>query len=297
MNLGDNLTDSFNYTKKLLADAGRLIILIILDIVPIVNWIVIGYAARILKESPSHDAPPKLENYGELFVGGAKVFFASFIYLIIPIGLIVAGGSSIFVALFSGEAPRLLLGGTGLGLVSVGIILAVAALIILNVGIAHMIKTGQFGKAFAFGEIFIIMRGIGCGKYLSWVVLVTITTAIVSGIAGSIPVVGWLVSAIIAPALIIFIFRSMGLLYNDGAPSELRVEAISPRLTLLVCVACGTQLQPYHKFCPNCGSPAPPPPIQATLSTSEAKTKFCISCGSRIPSTAGFCGSCGAKQN
>jgi len=296
MNLGENLNNSFNYTKKLFTDAGRLVILIILDIIPIANWIVVGYAARILKESPGPDAPPKLENYGELIVSGAKVFFASLIYMIVPTALIVTGGFSIFSAVLSGEAPKILLGGTGLGLFFVGIILAIAVLVILGVGITHMIKTGKFGKAFAFGEIFSIIRGIGWGRYLGWIVLVIIITAIVGGITGSIPFVGWLVSAIISPALMVFIFRSIGLLYNDGAPPELRAQTTSSGTTGLACTSCGAILQPYHKFCPSCGAPAPAPPTQAPVSTSEVGTKFCISCGARIPASAGFCGSCGAKQ-
>lgn len=296
MNLAENLSNSFNYTKKLFTDAGRLIILIILDVIPIANWIVVGYAARILKESPGLDAPPKLENYGELIVSGAKVFFASLIYMIIPTALIVTGGFSIFSAVFSGEAPKILLGGTGLGLVFVGIILALAALVILGVGIAHMIRTGKFGKAFAFREIFSIIRGIGWGRYLGWIVLVIIITAILGGITGSIPFVGWLVSTIISPALMVFIFRSIGLLYNDGAPPELRAQTTSSGTIAFTCTSCGAVLQPYHKFCPSCGSQAPSPPTQTPLSASEAETKFCISCGARIPTSASFCGSCGAKQ-
>jgi len=297
MNLGENLNNSFNYAKKLFSDAGRLIILIILDFIPIVNWIVVGYAARVLKQSPSTDAPPKLENYGELFVNGAKVFFASLIYMIVPTLLIVAGGASIFTGVFSGEAPSMLLGGTGLVLVLVGIILAIVLLIMLGVGMAHMIKTGKFGKAFAFGEIFSIIRGIGWGRYIGWIVVVVIIAAIVGGITGSIPLVGWIISAIISPALSVFIFRSMGLLYNDGAPPELRAQATGSGTTGLVCASCGASLQPYHKFCPSCGAPAPVPPTQAPASISETGTKFCISCGARIPASAGFCGSCGAKQS
>ena len=63
-------------------------ILIVLNIIPIVNWIVIGYAARVLRESPSTETPPKLEKYGEMFVDGAKVTFASLIYMLVPTILI-----------------------------------------------------------------------------------------------------------------------------------------------------------------------------------------------------------------
>jgi hypothetical protein len=295
MNLGDNFNDSFQYAKKLFSDAGRLIILIVLSIIPIVDWIVIGYQARVLKESPGTGTPPKLEKYGESFVDGAKVFFATLIYMLIPFVLIIVGGVGTFAGLMSLQgqavAPGLLLGGAGAVMFIVGIILAILLLIILGVGLAHMIKTGKFGKAFAFGEIFSIIRGIGWAKYFGWVVIVVIISLVLGAISGLIPFVGSIIAAIIQPILGVFIFRSMGLLYNDGAPLELRVQA--PVVTGLACASCGTTpLQADQKFCPNCGAAAPvPQPTPA-----QTGTRFCISCGAKIPAAATFCGTCGAKQ-
>jgi len=294
VNLSDNLRDSFEYAKKLFSDAGRLIILIVLSLIPIVDWIVIGYQARVLRESPGAGTPPKLEKYGELIVDGAKVFFATLIYMLIPLILIIVGGVSSFAGLMSTTGPvlaaGLMLGGAGALILLVGIILMVLLLIILAVGVAHMIKTGKFGKAFAFGEILKIIRGIGWVKYLGWIVVVVIIAAAVSAVSGLIPIVGWVISAILQPILGVFVFRSMGLLYNEGAPPEFKVAA--PVITGLACSSCGTPLQPHHKFCPNCGAAAPPPPP----TTAPSGTKFCISCGAKIPATATFCGTCGAKQ-
>lgn len=298
MNLSANLSNSFDYAKKLFSDIGRLIILIVLDIIPLVNWIVVGYAARVLRESPSSPAPPKLEKYGEMFVDGAKVFFASLIYMIIPTILIVLGAGSLIASMFMFDqygqfvAPAgMAFGGIGLVLLLVGIILAIILLLILGVGLAHMIKTGRFGKAFAFGEILAIIRGIGWGKYLGWIVIVIVIAVIIGAISGLIPYVGWIISVIISPVLSVFIFRSLGLLYNDGAPPELRMAA--PVVSeALVCSSCGTPLQPHQKFCPSCGTAAPERPPQPPV----AETKFCISCGARIPTGAKFCGTCGSKQ-
>lgn len=299
MNLSDNLGNSFDYAKKLFSEGGRLIILIILDIIPLVNWIVLGYAARVLRESPGTGTPPKLEKYGEMFVDGAKIFFASLIYMIIPVILIAAGAASLFASFFLMQRevipPGMMFGGTGLVLVLAGIILAFFFLIILGAGMAHMIKTGKFGKAFAFGEIFSIIRGIGWGKYLGWIIVVIVIALVIGAIAGVVPFVGWIISAIISPVLTVFIFRSMGLLYNDGAPPEFKAQAAPPVAGGMVCASCGTPLQPFHKFCPSCGAPAPAPPTQPPPTTA-AGTKFCISCGARIPAGANFCGSCGAKQ-
>ena len=294
MNLSENLSNSFDYAKKLLSDGGRLIILIVLNLIPIVNWIVLGYAARVLRESPGTGTSPKLERYGEMFIDGAKVFFVSLIYMLVPSILIVAGGLSIFASVFTlpggSVLPNVMLSGTGLVLLLVGSVLAIGFLILLSVGMAHMIKTGRFGKAFAFGEIFRIIGGIGWGKYLGWIVIAVIIGIVVGGVVGLIPYVGWIISAIISPILSVFIFRSLGVLYNDGAPSELRAQPAV--VGGLVCSSCGTPLQPHHKFCPNCGAaaPAPPPPPAAE------GTKFCMSCGAKIPAAASFCGTCGAKQ-
>ena len=297
MNLSGNLGNSFDYAKKMFSEFGRLIILIVLGIIPIVNWIVIGYAARVLRESPASDTPPKLERYGEMFVDGAKVFFTSLIYMLIPTILITLGiGSFIAGLIMEGQMVTpgaLMFGGTGLVLVLVGIVLAFFFLLMLGVGMAHMIKTGKFGKAFAFGEIFRIIRGIGWGKYIGWAVVVVIIAIVIGALAGAIPYVGWIISLVVSPILSVFIFRSLALLYNDGAPPELRVAA--PIVTeALVCPSCGTPLEPHQKFCPNCGTaaPTPPPPPPAAM----PESKFCISCGAKIPVGAKFCGTCGTKQ-
>jgi hypothetical protein len=180
----------------------------------------------VLKESPGADSPPKLENYGDLLVDGLKIAVVSIIYMLIPIILIVAGVGSFFAAMVTGGRPDFmwggftpaymgLLGGTGVVLVLVGLLVAFVMLILLAAGIAHMIKTGKFGKAFAFGEILNVIGKIGWGKYIAWLILIVILAAIVGAIAGAIPYVGWIIAAIIGPALAVFYFRSLGLLYSE----------------------------------------------------------------------------------
>ncbi len=226
VDLSDNLNNSFAFARKLFSDFGRLVILIVLDIIPIVNLIVTGYASRVLKESLGADSPPKLENYGDLFIDGLKIVIASIIYMLIPLILIAAGFGSFLAAMVTGGGPNLmwggftpaymgLLGGTGVVLVLVGLLVAFVMLMLLAAGIAHMIKTGKFGKAFAFGEILNVIGKIGWGKYIAWLILIVVLAAIVGAIAGAIPYVGWIIAAIIGPALAVFYFRSLGLLYSE----------------------------------------------------------------------------------
>ncbi len=309
MDLGENLSNSFEYAKKLLAGpASRLIILIILGVVPLINWIVMGYAASVLRESPSTDAPPKLEKYGDMFVDGAKIFFASLIYMLIPLILIGAGIASFVVPfvmrggldldISSGFVPgeMLLFGGAALVLVLVGVVVGFFMLIVLAAGVAHMIKTGKFGKAFAFGEIFDVIRRVGWGKYLVWVILVAVIAVVIGGIARAIPYIAWLVQAIISPVLGVFFFRSLGLLYNEGAPPDLQVPATAPAVSGVSCTSCGAALQPSQRFCAKCGARAPVSPSIPAPPSPSAETKFCTSCGARIPVRANFCANCGARQ-
>lgn len=301
MNLRENLNNSFDYAKKLLSDVGRLIILIVLDLpfLFVINWIALGYAARVLRESPGPDAPPRIEKYGEMFVDGAKVFFVILIYMAIPLLLIFAGVGSVILGAYMSQGQAsisgMVLSGTSSLLLLVGLVLMLVFGVMLGAGMAHMIKTGKFGKAFALGEIFGVIRGIGWGKYIGWLVTAFVIPLIIAAIA-SIPYIGWIISIVISPIWLVFVFRSLGLLYNDGASPELRAQPTSSAPGGLTCASCGGTLQPYHKFCPSCGAAVPAPTTQSLASTSEAAAKFCINCGARLPTSAIFCGSCGAKQ-
>jgi hypothetical protein len=226
LDLAGNLSNSFEYAKKLFTDFGRLLILVVLNVIPVVNWIVVGYAASVLRGSPSADTPPRLDNYGKLFVEGAKIFFASLVYMIIPLILIVAGVGSLFSTIITGASPSYMQGaftpsmiglltGTGIVLLLLGVLIAFVMLVLLAAGIAHMVKTGKFSKAFAFGEILDIIKKIGWGKYIAWIILVAVIALIVGAITSAIPYVGWLISVIIGPGVIVFFFRSLGLLYSE----------------------------------------------------------------------------------
>ena len=82
MDLTDNISDAFGYALKLTKNVGNLIILIILNVIPIVNLIVMGYAARVFKEGP--EEPPVMERYGEAFIDGLKIIVVVIIYSLVP---------------------------------------------------------------------------------------------------------------------------------------------------------------------------------------------------------------------
>ena len=266
MDLSQIVGNSFEYAKKLFSDLGRLAILIVLDIIPIVNLIVLGYMTRVVKETPISLEPPPLREYGDMFIQGLKVAIAAFLYMLVPLILIILGvGSFIFGAVGMGMFfPAF--GAIGVGLLVVGAILAFAIAIIMAMAIVHMVKNNSFGKAFAVGEILGIIGKIGWGKYILWLIVMFIIAVIV-GAVGSIPLIGWLISLIISPIFGVFIARSAGLIYSGAVPPV----GIPP-----------PPAPPAY---------APPPPA-----VGAPTVKFCVHCGAQIAAEAVFCPKCGGRQ-
>lgn len=219
MKLDVNLTESIDYTKMLFADLGRLLILVILDIIPIVNFVVLGYLGNVIKEPRDSEQLPPLDNYFELWIQGLKIFVASIVFMIIP--LILAIPFIFLVALAWISIPFLATVGWFLAIVLVigGVLLAFFLAIILVMAIVNMLKKDSFSKAFAFGEIFDVIGEVGWGTYILWLLIIFICSIIVAGI-GAIPVIGWILSLLIAPIFGVFVARSASLVYSEATATE-----------------------------------------------------------------------------
>lgn len=219
MKLDVNLTESIDYTQMLFADLGRLLILVILDIIPIVNFVVLGYLGNVIKEPRDSEQLPPLDNYFELWIQGLKIFVASIVFMIIP--LILAIPFIFLVALSWISIPFLATVGWILAilLLIVGVLLAFFLAIILVMAIVNMLKKDSFGKAFAFGEIFDVIGKVGWGTYILWLLIIFICSIIVAGIGG-IPIIGWILSLLIAPIFGVFAARSASLVYSEVTTTE-----------------------------------------------------------------------------
>ena len=258
MDLGGIIENSLEYAKKLFSDIGRLIILIVLDIIPIVNLIVVGYFAKVVRESPSSKEVPKVEGYGQMFVQGLKLAVVGILYMIIPMILILSGVA--FAGYGYGYGYGFWsMGPLGIGLAIVGVVAAFFIAIVAAIGIVHMIKQNSFGKAFAFREIVKIIGRVGWGKYLAWIIVVFVLALIVGGIA-AIPAVGWIISLIISPIFGVFVARSAALVYNEGVPGVTYPPPATtygppaPTMTSgMYCKFCGAAIPADSTFCQNCG--------------------------------------------
>jgi len=262
MDFEGNLKNSLEYAKKMTGDVGKWLLLVVLSVIPIVNWIIIGYWARVVKETPALNEPPKLEEYGSMWIQGLKVLVAGLIYMIVPIILIAVGLVSTLPAMGLTRAPPTglgvfpFLGGLALIMLLAAMLLSFLIGIIAVMGIIHMIKHDRFSKAFALSEVLNIIRRVGWGSYILWLIIIFAISGIYGAIGG-IPYVGWLITLILLPLLLTFTARSAALTYEAAGEAT--------------------------------------PTLEKPKAPSEGY-KFCIECGADIPETAGYCPRCGAKQ-
>ena len=253
MKLDKNLTDTINYTQILFTDLGRLLILIVLDIIPIVNLIVLGYVSKVIKEPPDSKELPPLENYWHLWVQGLKILVAVIIFMIIPLILIAP---FVFLMILSWIAfPGLPAFSwvVAIPLMIIGVLLAFFLAIILAMAVVNMVRKDSFGKVFAIGEVLDVIGRVGWGTYILWLVVLFVCAIIVGGI-GNIPAIGWILSLIIGPIFGVFVARSASLTYLEGVSPEAPEAAEAPKeSTKKFCTNCGTEMTSEALYCPKCG--------------------------------------------
>jgi hypothetical protein len=193
--IGENLTGSFGYAKdNLWGKFGNWILLIILTIIPIVNFIAVGTYLKIYRGED-----PKVENIGKSFVDGLLALIIAFIYMIIPTIIFVVVCGAAFAGLASGSVAAL--AGAGIGGIICLIIFILFGLI-MTPALINFARKG-FGAAFSFGTIFGMIGKAGWLKYIVSIIVIGIIFAII-GLLGAIPFVGWLIMLIIYPFLIIW---------------------------------------------------------------------------------------------
>jgi hypothetical protein len=260
MNLLDSLIESYEYTVAIFRRIRELLILFVISIIPIVDFMILGYYARVIRDDPSSETPPKLENYMNTFMEGLKITAVMIIWAIL-IGII-----SVIIAIpFMAISIPVINWADPLYWTTPGaylppapfiVVLAVVAFplgFIAFMGIVHMVKRNSFTKAFALGEIFSIIGKIGWLRYLAYFAI----SFVILTISGAIAATLWIISAIIAVLVGIFLARTIGLLYD---------QATKP------------STQPMTQ---------PPPP------TPPEVNRFCSKCGEELPFDAKYCSRCG----
>ena len=230
----DIYKDSFEFSSR------KVMNLIILGLLSFLNILIIplvffyGYNYRVVKLSTQSmingdDVPPDFDDFKRMFIEGLKYIVVEFVYLIIPMIIMIA-------SVFYRNAILFIL---GLILVTIFQLFALLA-------IPHMAANDDSLKsAFEFSKINNIMASIGYGRYiltyigilliyLAILVVVIIILSIIFGLlgiatsfislngVGAVNVIGTIIFNfvlffLVAPFLTMFQNRCIGLIYNLGS--------------------------------------------------------------------------------
>lgn len=230
----DIYKDSFEFSSR------KFLNLIILGLLSFLNILIIplvffyGYNYRVVKLSTQSmingdDVPPDFDDFKRMFIEGLKYIVVEFVYLIIPMIIMIA-------SVFYRNAILFIL---GLILVTIFQLFALLA-------IPHMAANDDSLKsAFEFSKINNIMASIGYGRYiltyigilliyLAILVVVIIILSIIFGLlgiatsfislngVGAVNLIGTIIFNfvlffLVAPFLTMFQNRCIGLIYNLGS--------------------------------------------------------------------------------
>lgn len=195
---------------------------------------VYGYGIKILKSSLTGFAElPEFNNWFDIFIDGFKVIVVNVGYTI-PLILIL-----FFSGLLLGFTAGIMEIGNITSLLWVIIIMAFLYLIIIFpiflVSLANMaFHNDDLGAAFNFREIFNKISSIGWGKFITWyiiTIIICLGLIFAWGVIGaifnliSLKFAGTLLSQLILlPYLIVFVFRSVALIYLSESQGYLECE-------------------------------------------------------------------------
>jgi hypothetical protein len=223
MEIGEIISNAIKYPS---AAWTKVLILGVILIIPIVNFIGVGYLFRIIKATfAGIDELPDFDEVGELFIDGLKIFVVGIVYAI-PVYIIAA-----IVGFLLSISPAATTGTfTGFDIFtfavgySVYIIIAIIIGLIEYMAIANMaLYEGELGAAFKFSEVLDRIAMIGWGKYLGWYIIMVLLGLVAAVIAGLtiIVIVGFiLVPLIILPYFSMFGARSLALLFASSEEGE-----------------------------------------------------------------------------
>ncbi|GGN89795.1 DUF4013 domain-containing protein [Haloarcula pellucida] len=170
---------------------------------------VYGYLVRVVRQvaAGNTEAPPVFDEWGDLLVDGVVAFVISLVYLLVPV-IAIAVAAFLFLVpvtiVEGGTGPRtglLAAGGVLVALLvlSVTLVLLLAALYLLPAGVAAYARTGRFGAAFSPGDL----RSVaGDRRYaIGWLVFVAIGV-LAQLLAGAIAATG--VGALLVPFVVFY---------------------------------------------------------------------------------------------
>lgn len=219
MDSGKIIEDSFGYAKEGLA--GKWVTWALLIVSCIIFPLYLGYIIRIFRGA---NPPPKLDNWGIMFVDGIKLFIVGLVYAF-PIFILS------FVLFESADLIRSsvnpgTIGGLIIAILLGAIILVIVAisiwLIVMTAGV-RFARTDTIGESFNFGAIFTHIGRIGWMTYtiaLLMILIILVNITIICLIINMvIPYMGIILFLILLPFLSLFSPRYITMLYESSDPA------------------------------------------------------------------------------
>jgi hypothetical protein len=213
MEIGEMLSESFEYTKEGLV--GKWMKWILLIVCTIIFPLIYGYILKIFRgEKPA----PEIDDWVGMFIDGIKMFVIYLVYMIpvIIVMALTAGGA--IVGFSSGDFSAVAAGGVFIGVI-ISVLLALVILLFGIIGIIRFARMDAFGEAFNIGAIMETIGRIGWGSYIINLIILYIVLFIFSFIVGiltAIPIIGWILYLFALPAISIFSARYLTLLYESA---------------------------------------------------------------------------------
>lgn len=221
MGIGELLSDSFGYANEGLI--GKWVRWIILIISSIIFPLIMGYSLRVMKGTTPAPEPGE---YLGMFIDGIKMIIIQFVYMIIPFIIAIAtfsiSGGFGSVAMYGMNVDNpfayigMLIATFGLSMVLFMIVAFIFSLFAI-IGMVRFARTGSMGEAFAFGEIANTIGKIGWVQYIIALIVLFIVISVIYTVISLIPVIGGLISLIIAPYIVLVSSRYYSNLYDTGA--------------------------------------------------------------------------------
>jgi hypothetical protein len=179
MDIGEIVNDSIRYPAS---GWTKIIILAVILLIPIVNFIGLGYVLRIIKASIAGlDDLPEFDEVGDMFIDGLKILVVGIVYAI-PVWIIAAIFGFIIGALVPATTYTADISTVNMvGIFTANIVFFIIALIVGLIEIIAIVNMayydGEIGAAFRFSEILEHIARIGWGKYiLTYIIVALIST-------------------------------------------------------------------------------------------------------------------------
>jgi len=208
MDLGEAIKRPFSDLKKFIIGA-------LLNILPIVNFLSMGYALKAGEMSlKKNRSLPEWTDWGNLFVKGLLAFILSIIWMIPALILFLIGGGTALASVIANQGTAAIVSaivGGGifmiLGMIWMLLVIYVGPSVWLN-----FVSKGNFGAGLEFGTI--LKKAFNAKYFVPWL-LGLVVTIILTFIGSIIPVASIVLAPAASFASMVIILTLVGEVYSS----------------------------------------------------------------------------------